>query len=356
MSALSNNQVRHMYIVQSASAESSPKNFAENATIGQAGVFNELGAKTAGNMAYVLYKNNKGYISKTDNIEKGNVVYAKTTDYKAESFKKYTITPTNIQEGDKFVLLIQFLNWYSVSPENQYFKQASYTAKAGDDAEAVVDGLVKNLAWQFKHETVHFAGSFKYTPKGVSPVQYPANDFLEFSKDGATTDAKLIIQEKEQRSNKDKIPAKKLMFYISAPDNEDFGTMDIKDTFVTKDGSTVNYHSLGVNTGKTISEQEWFYLGERGDIYRYMGYPNNFETKYDAKDNIGYISIDVQYFYTGSAEDVQKSQKQLYLVFPFTLEENGTAESVSYAAAKAAAKTISDTLGTVLGITINSLS
>ena len=197
MSALSNQQVRHMYVVTGASSAAAPSNFT-SATTGQAAVFNDLGKKTAGNYAYFLYKNNKGYISKTDNIYKDQVVYAKTTDYAPESFKEVIVTPVNVTAGVKYVLEIQFLDWYSVSPENQYFKLASYTAKTGDDAEAVVDGLVKDLAYQFMHETGSFTSSFQYTPKGETAIKLPGNKYLEFSKEGATTSATLVIKEKEQ--------------------------------------------------------------------------------------------------------------------------------------------------------------
>ncbi len=353
MSALSNQQVRHMYVVTGASTAAAPSNFT-SATTGQAAVFNDLGKKTAGNYAYFLYKNNKGYISKTDNIYKDQVVYAKTTDYAPESFKEVIVTPVNVTAGVKYVLEIQFLDWYSVSPENQYFKLASYTAKTGDDAEAVVDGLVKDLAYQFMHETGSFTSSFQYTPKGGTAIKLPGNKYLEFSKKGATTSATLVIKEKEQYSNKDKVPAKKLMFNVNIPTGE--GEMTTEDKFVDAAGTEVKYHSLGQGNGKVIAEQEWFYLGERGDIYRNMGYPNNFETSYMADASKGYVMVDITFFYQGHNEDVQKSQKQLYFVFPFDLDESKKPVKVSYNAAKAAAKTLTDALGTILGITINSLS
>lgn len=353
MSALSNQQVRHMYVVTGAATAAAPTNFT-SATSGQAAVFNNLGAKTAGDFAYFLYKNNKGYISKTDNIYKDQVVYAKTTDYSPESFKQVTVTPVNVTAGVKYVLEIQFLDWYSVSPENQYFKLASYTAQTGDDAEKVVDGLVKDLAYQFKNETSSFVSTFSYTPKGGTAINLPANKYLEFSKSGATTAATLVIKEKEQASNVDKIPAKKLLFNVTVPTGE--GELTTSEKFVNSAGTEVKYHSLGQGTGKLIAEQEYFYLGERGDIYRNMGYPNNFETKYMADASKGYVMVDITYFYQGHGEDVQKSQKQLYFVFPFDLDATKMPVKASHNAAKAAAKTLTDALGTILGITINSLA
>lgn len=353
MSALSNQQVRHMYVVTGYNAAANPGAFI-NATEGQAAVFNNLGTKVAADYAYIFYKNDKGYISKTDNILKDHVVYAKTTDYAPESFEVVEVTPENVTAGVKYVLEIQFLDWYSVSPENQYFKLASYTAKEGDDAEAVVDGLVKDLAYQFKHEIASFATTFSYTPKGSSAIQLPANKFLEFSKSGATTAAKLVITEKSQFSTKDTIPAKKLVFNVTIP--TEFGQMSTAEKFVDAAGAEVDYHSLGNGNGKVIAEQEWFYLGERGDIYRQANWPNSFITYYQANPDKGYVMVDITYFYQGSGEDVQKSQKQLYFVFPFDLDEDKQPVKASHNTAKANAKSLTDALGTILGITINSLS
>ena len=204
------------------------------------------------------------------------------------------------------------------------------------------------------HETGSFTSSFQYTPKGGSAINLPGNKYLEFSKSGATTAATLVIKEKEQYSNKDKIPAKKLLFNVTIPTGE--GEMTTEDKFIDSAGTEVKYHSLGQGNGKVIAEQEWFYLGERGDIYRNMGYPNNFETSYMADASKGYVMVDITFFYQGHNEDVQKSQKQLYFVFPFDLDEDKQPVKVSHNAAKTAAKTLTDTLGTILGITINSLS
>lgn len=68
---------------------------------------------------------------------------------------------------------------------------------------------------------------------------------------------------------------------------------------------------------------EWAYLGERGDTYRGMGYPNNFDGKYQIipKDPLSvgpltdyFYTIELGFYYSGDNEDIQKSQKQLTLV------------------------------------------
>ena len=61
---------------------------------------------------------------------------------------------------------------------------------------------------------------------------------------------------------------------------------------------------------------EWFYIGERADQFRGMGYPDNFETIYLANPSKKYNFIDIHYFYAGDAEDIQKSKKYITLAIP----------------------------------------
>ena len=61
---------------------------------------------------------------------------------------------------------------------------------------------------------------------------------------------------------------------------------------------------------------EWFYIGERADQFRGMGYPDNFETIYLANPSKRYNFIDIHYFYAGNEEDIQKSKKYITLAIP----------------------------------------
>jgi hypothetical protein len=58
---------------------------------------------------------------------------------------------------------------------------------------------------------------------------------------------------------------------------------------------------------------EWFFIGERADKYRGMGYPDNFETKYLANPSKNYTFLDISYGYVGDEEDVQRTPKVLTL-------------------------------------------
>lgn len=63
--------------------------------------------------------------------------------------------------------------------------------------------------------------------------------------------------------------------------------------------------------GKMVADMEWFYIGERADQFRGVGYPDNFETTYTADPSKEYDFLDIEFYYAGDAEDVQKSKKVL---------------------------------------------
>ena len=55
-------------------------------------------------------------------------------------------------------------------------------------------------------------------------------------------------------------------------------------------------------------------MGERGDIYRGVGYPNNIKTTYMVDASKTYSVLDIHYAYVGSNESVQKSEKTITIV------------------------------------------
>lgn len=69
-----------------------------------------------------------------------------------------------------------------------------------------------------------------------------------------------------------------------------------------------------VPDGHLMADLEYFCMGARGDIYRGMGYPNIIHTTYLADPNAVYDTLDIHYFYTGSNESVQKSEKTITLI------------------------------------------
>ena len=61
---------------------------------------------------------------------------------------------------------------------------------------------------------------------------------------------------------------------------------------------------------------EYFYMGERADLYRNVGFPMVVPTAYLVDPTKEYCYIDIDYYYAGEGNEVQKSNKQLTLVIP----------------------------------------
>ena len=93
---------------------------------------------------------------------------------------------------------------------------------------------------------------------------------------------------------------------------------------------------------------EYFCMGERGDMYRGIGYPNNIPTTYLVDPTVKYNVIDIHYAYVGSNESVQKSEKTITLVVP----KVGATNSVSNKLANDIIKAIN----TATGLSIATLS
>ena len=63
-----------------------------------------------------------------------------------------------------------------------------------------------------------------------------------------------------------------------------------------------------------LADLEYFALGERGDIYRGSMWPNEYDTKYQIDVTKNYNVLSIEYFWQGSAENVQKSPRMIQVV------------------------------------------
>ena len=71
-----------------------------------------------------------------------------------------------------------------------------------------------------------------------------------------------------------------------------------------------------VTNGKKIADLEYFLMGERGDIYRNVGFPYVINTTYQTDPTLKYNMLDIHYYYVGGNEMVQKSEKDISIAFP----------------------------------------
>jgi hypothetical protein len=264
MAVFSNNSVRHLYVANGYSAGAA-------ATLANAGLFTGA-VKTADNDLYLTYVNVLGQAQKTDSIPVANIRSVKSTPYSPKVLRKDEITFDAPIPGQTYTIRFLIRQWGSGSAEDQYFKHVgSYKAKTGDDAEDLVDAMIVNATKNFAREPLPL---FTFTKQGT----------------GAT--ASLIVSEVATPWVIGKSQGRGLNYSIQFVKINNSGEEDVEWGTVTN----IFKQYEGVGTNKIAKDMEYFYLGNRGDVYRQVGYPYTFDTQYLTDATANYSIIDIAYF------------------------------------------------------------
>lgn len=301
MATFSVNQVRQLYV---ATAFKTPHVLASNAA-GSIAVKND----TAKSHLYFEYKGADN-LMRSDLIDTKNILYAKATDATAmaHDLKSVTIAlDSNVNggapvAGQDYILRIAFKQYVGMSDEDQYFKYGMVHAYAGMDASEFYKVLAVSLAKNFSREVVPLIKIEIKTASATTEVT-PATKVADLT--GTYTG--VVITEVEQPWRLGVMAQTPVYFTVqSVP--------------VTVNGDERYWATLtestsgSISNGKTIADLEYFCMGERGDMYRQVGWPNNIPTTYLVDPAKAYYVFDIHYAYVGSNESVQKSEKTITIV------------------------------------------
>ena len=198
--------------------------------------------------------------------------------------------------GQDYILRINFRQFYGMSDQDQYFKDVAVraTKEMNTTPSKFYEAVVKALNLSFSREV----GATK-----------DSNPYLSFS---ASADG-VLITEKEQEWTLGKQAQEPVYFdivpttiYVDGVD-EIWGT--VTDKTPTKAKAVVG--TTGVGNGKKIADLEWFCMGERGDQYREIGYPNNIDTKYLVDPTKQYNVLELHYAFTDEGTNSYRSEKDI---------------------------------------------
>lgn len=304
MSVFSTNQVRQLYV---AKILKTPHVLATD-TAGSIAVKSD----TAKNHMYFEYKGADN-LMRSDLIDIKNILYAKATDADDMAHELKAVTVTLDSEvnaapvaGQDYILRIAFKQYVGMSDEDQYFKYGMVHAYAGMTASDFYKKLALSLAKNFSREIVPLV-RFILTDSGDGAVPVDATT-KESSLTG--TYKALAIGEVEQPWRLGIMEQTPVYFEVQPVPVTVNGDERIW-------GKVEETNPAGtIANGKKIADLEYFCMGERGDMYRGVGYPNNIPTTYLVDPTVNYNVIDIHYAYVGSNESVQKSEKTITLVVP----------------------------------------
>lgn len=334
MATFSTNQVRHLYVANAYAASVTASS--------NTGTISAV-ADTSKNHLYFGYKGADN-LMRSDLITTKNIIHAKATD--ADKLATYLKSVTVALDssvnggaplaGQDYILRIAFRQYIGMSDTDQYFKYGMVHAYTGLTASNFYKTLALSLVKNFSRELYPLV-SFQL--KTASSTVDVTTSTTEASLTGTYTG--VIINEVEQEwvlGTKEQVP----VYFEVQP-----GTITVDSDSRIWGTVTVNSPIGTIINGKKIADLEYFTLGDRGDIYRKVGFPNYIPTTYLVDPTKKYNVIDIHYSYVGDNESVQKSEKTITIVVP----KVGATNSVS----NVLTNTIIAAINTATGLSIATL-
>ena len=210
-----------------------------------------------------------------------NVMWGKltTADALAKPYKKVTITAKSVTPDNDYVIRVSYPEVAGLGVEGWTTKTAVAHAVEGTTAEAVYTELAANLK-----KALGTDGVLEVSAEGGVNI-FPA-DATKNYKRGVRP---VVIPEFEVYTN--------LLEDGTAWAEKEVGESDLP----------------AVTGGYKLADMEYFAMGERGDQYRMMGYPDVIDTDYKIDPKKEYDVLVVHYAYKGANEGDYKSEKDLII-------------------------------------------
>ena len=287
---------------------------------------------TAKNHMYFEYKGADN-LMRSDLIDIKNILYAKATDANdmAHELKAVTVTLDNGVNagapvaGQDYILRIAFRQYVGMSDEDQYFKYGMVHAYAGMNADKFYKVLALSLAKNFSREVVPLIKIEVHSKATKSKGGFDSNGYMVvtpttkdngksnatnpyYATDTLVTDIDSIRITEVEQPWRLGVMAQTPVYFTVQP----VAVMVNGDERIW---ATVTEGTNGtIGNGKKIADLEYFCMGERGDIYRNIGWPHNIPTTYLVDPTKTYYTFDIHYAYVGNNESVQKSEKDITIV------------------------------------------
>lgn len=351
MNLFTANQVNQVYVLKSNSTVvdslDATHQITKSSNLGSVGV----GVTPDGENIYFKHLG-AGGVTRSDLIKIDSIKYIKATPAStmARSLMaaKVTLNTEALSSskpiaGEDFVLRLRFQNPVGMSPDNQYWKYGVVHTTSSMTASEFYLKLASSIAKNMAREAIQLVKVY---------VTYSTSSETEITADSDVTDTTtfsntytgIIIKEVEQDWILGVKQQKPLVFTVepttinNGTDNVVWGDVVYSNKKKTTGGvaPTNGIVTSGqpaaagtVVNSKLAADYEYFYMGERADQYRLVGFPDYVPTTYlvDSNHQYGYDFITIHFSYSGSNHAVQKSEKDVTFLVP-RASTDSTASSV----------------------------
>lgn len=215
--------------------------------------------------------------------------------------------------GQEYILRLAFREFIGMSEADQYFKYGMVHAYSGLSASDFYKEMALSVAKNLSKDVTALVDVYLYD--GSAEVKVEAST-KEDSLTGTYTAIRFV--EAVQPWHLGLMPQAVIPFEVQPVNVLVDGDQRIW-------GEVESYDTKAVlPEGQLIADLEYFCMGERGDQYRNMGWPNVIPTKYLVDPSKMYDVINIHYFYQGDGISVQKSEKDIQIVVPRPGEKDYT--------------------------------
>ena len=296
------NQNRHLYVAKAYSAS-----IDESSAVGTIG-----GVKTIGEgndkELFIQYKG-AGSTMRSDRINLKNLDYAKAVSAAdmVEPLKvvEVTLDPSvnegNPVGGQDYILGLDFRQWIGGSDKDTYYKNGAVHATAGMSKSDFYKKMVESLNLNFSREI----GANK-----------DSNPYLKFEVDNESAATKIVITEKAQGWTLGTQRQVRVYFNVRPTTiytgGEDLIWGKIEDKTPKKSDAVAG--TTGIGNGTKIADLEYFCMGERGDQYRNMGWPNVIQTQYLVDPTQQYHVLELHHAFRDAGVNSYRSEKDITIV------------------------------------------
>lgn len=302
MGAYSVNQVRQLYVANALKTTAAQLSAPGDIFIGASDV--------TGGM-YFQYVGALGDTMRSDLIKASQIKYvtATSSDDMAYKLKYFDVTlDAEVNggapvAGQDYLLRLNFREYVGLSPEYQTNRYGLVHAVSGMVASDFYKQMAISLAKNLSNDVNLLAKVYvKATPSNTEVTSETTMDDLT-----SVTATGIRVEEVGQPWHLGVMEQGVVPFEVLTPAIIVDGDSRIWGTVTAGVSDTV------LPQGQKIADLEWFAMGERGDQYRLVGWPNVIPTKYMVDSTKNYDVVTIHYYFEGHNEAVQKSEKDIQI-------------------------------------------
>lgn len=270
------------------------------------------------NAIYLEYRGRDG-LMRSDLIKKDNIISAIHTaaSKMAKPLKEAKLQLTGANDaapcvGQDYIVDVMVSNYISLADQSTLVKFGAVHVNPGMTAPQFYVELAKSLARNFSRDVNKFFDIVLTNGSDEEVVKSP------YKVEMADATA-VIIRELPQTADyvRGEFPVTTVNFQVTPKtvliDGEEIQHFNVQENGVVANTTQVDMY---IGNGYELADTEYFCMGERGDWYRGVGYPNTIRTKYMVEEDKEYDVIDINFYFEGRGISAQKSEKMLTLVVP----------------------------------------